>query len=79
MSNLNNEERNKRKQIFNDVFHSHLWGNRNNSGKNYKRPYSKTNSSAKEHMKGLSGIGPMLEYTTISGAVVSEPVPFGSN
>ena len=32
----------KAKDIFNQVFHSHYWGNRNNAGVNYSRPYSKT-------------------------------------
>ena len=35
---------------FEHVFIKNAWGNRANAGKNYVRPYSKTNSSAKEHM-----------------------------
>ncbi len=75
---MSNVEAQKRREIFNNVFHSHYWGDRNNGGKNYKRPYSKTNSSAKEYMAGTS-IGPNTKFVDISGKSVSNPVPFGSN
>ena len=37
----------ERQAAFQEVFVSHAWGNRQNSGKTYKRPYSKT-AKAKE-------------------------------
>ncbi len=37
----------------NPVFTSHKWGNSANAGVNYKRPYSKTRSSAKAYMVEL--------------------------
>ncbi len=41
----------KQSSAFIQVFHSHAWGNKANAGVNYKRPYSKTRSSAAEYMK----------------------------
>lgn len=35
----------------NPVFVSHRWGSSVNAGKDYKRPYNKTRSSAKDWMK----------------------------
>jgi len=32
----------ERQAAFQEVFMSHAWGNRQNAGKEYKRPYSKT-------------------------------------
>ena len=40
-------------KAFQSVFVSHAWGSRRNGGKSYRRPYSKTKSSAKEYMKSI--------------------------
>lgn len=37
---------------FIEVFCTHKWGNSANSGKDYKRPYSKTKRNKKEDVKG---------------------------
>lgn len=44
-------------QAFHNIFLSHKWGNSANAGVNYKRPYSSTNSSAKEYMKACDKAG----------------------
>lgn len=44
-------------QAFHDVFLSHKWGNSANAGKNYRRPYSSTNSSAKEYIQACNKAG----------------------
>lgn len=35
-------DKKQRRSIFESVFFSHRWGNSENSGKAYKRPYNKT-------------------------------------
>lgn len=44
---------NNRKKQFEHVFLDQRWGNASNAGKNYVRPYSKTNGKAKDQGKEI--------------------------
>ena len=52
----------ERKAAFQEVFMTHLNGNRDNAGKNYKRPYSKT-AKAKASMESRRSAAPVAKAT----------------
>lgn len=53
----------ERQAAFQEVFMTHAWGNRNNSGKNYKRAYSKT-AKAKAGLESRRSAAPAVKATT---------------
>ena len=40
--NFNQEDRKRSREAYEHVFLNQCWGNKNNSGKSYVRPYNKT-------------------------------------